>query len=472
MTRVRSYFAAAGPGQTPAGTGGDPTIGLRLALVWAIVVGSLAWLGTILIPYQSYTSAALLAGVAVVPAIGLWVVGNAGARGGGALAAMAFVVVLLSDWTFRAGSVDRGLDMQSAVKFLVWASGLALLLWRMPLVVQLVRHGPSAALLAFGVWATFTATYSVSPTYTAAAGVAFLGIWVLATTLAATTSVRLGLIAVTGALLAGMAISLVLYVVLPERVMAPTEAGTLFRLAGIYGSPNTIGRAAALALLTSLMLCYHLPRRQAILLMVVSIGLSAACLYLSGSRASSLALVLGAAVVLLQRRPLLATIFVAATVCGTLILYFMPELRLELAALISRSGRISEVTTFSGRAHIWSFVASKIADAPLIGYGFGSTRETIPEGFFTMWGWTTTSAHNLWLQVWVTTGLIGLMLVVLGQLAWLREFIMEPNPVRDGLVVFVLVIGIFEAGPMGPSVNLLTMVMAWAMALGFKRRVP
>lgn len=470
MTRIRSYLAAEGH-RLPPRAGGEATIGLRLALLWAIVVGALAWVGTILVPYQSYTSAALLVGVAVVPAVGLWLIGNAGARGGGALAAMAFLVVLVSDWTFRAGSVDRGLDVQSAIKFMVWAAGLVLLIWRMPLVVRLGSHWPSAALLAFGVWATFTATYSVSPTYTAAAGLAFLGIWVLATTLAVSTSVKLGLVAITGALLAGMAISLLLYVAVPERVMAPTEAGTLFRLAGIYGSPNTIGRAAALALLTSLMLCYHLPRRQAVLLMAISIALSAACLYLSGSRASSLALVLGAAVVLLQKRPLLASLFVVATVCGALVLYFLPELRLELAALISRSGRISEVTTFSGRAHIWDFVIDKISDAPLIGYGFGSTRETIPEGFFTMWGWTTTSAHNLWLQVWVTTGLVGLVLVVTGQLAWLREFILQPNPVRDGLVVFVLVIGIFEAGPMGPSVNLLTMVMVWAMALGFKQRV-
>jgi exopolysaccharide production protein ExoQ len=470
MTRLKTYYVPVGFRQAQA-RAGDASIGLRLALLWLVAVGLLAWLGTVLVPYQSYTSAALLAGVAIVPAIGLWVIGNAGAHGGGALAAMAFVVVLLSDWTLRGG-VDRGLDMQSAAKFSIWASGLVLLLWRFPLVLQMGRHLPSISLLAFGVWAVFTATYSVTPLYSAAAGLAFLGLWVIATTLAVSTTQRLGLLVITLALLTGMAISLVLYFAVPDSVIVPTEGGTVLRFSGIFGSPNGTGRAAALALLTSLMLCYLLPRRQAVLLMAVVLTLSAACLYLSGSRASSLALVLGATVVLLHRRPWLSAIVVVGTGCAALVLFFMPDLRLELAAMISRTGSISEVTTFTGRTQIWAFVMQKIADAPLIGYGFASTREVITTGYFTMWGWTTTSAHNLWLQVWITTGLIGLVLIVISQLAWLREFVRQPDPVRDGLVVFVLTIGIFEAGPMGPSVNLLTMVMLWAMALGFRPRSP
>lgn len=468
MSRLGTYLVPVGFRDARA-RAGDASIGLRLALLWLLVVGVLAWVGTILVPYQSYTSAGLLVAVAVLPAVGIWVVANAGARGGGALAAMAFVVVLLSDWTLRGG-VDRGLDLQSAVKFSIWASGLALLLWRLPLVAQMGRHLPSISLFAFGTWAVFTATYSVSPMYTAAAGLAFIGLWVTATTLAVTTTERWGLLVITAALLTGMAISLLLYAAFPERVMVPTEGGTVMRLAGIFGSPNNIGRAAALALLTSLMLCYMLPRGRAALLMITALALSAACLYLSGSRASSLALLLGATVVLLHRRPWLAATAVVAACCGALVLFFMPELRLELASMISRSGRISEVTTFTGRTQIWSFVLQKIADAPLIGYGFATTREVIPDGYFTMWGWTTTSAHNLWLQVWITTGLVGLVLIVISQLAWLREFVRQPNPVRDGLVVFLLVIGLFEAGPMGPSVNLLTMVMIWAMALGFRPR--
>lgn len=468
MTRIRSYLAAEGH-RLPPRAGGEATIGLRLALLWAIVVGALAWVGTILVPYQSYTSAALLVGVAVVPAVGLWLIGNAGARGGGALAAMAFLVVLLSDLTLRGG-VDRGIDLQSALKFGIWTSGLALVLWRLPLLVQALRHLPSASLLAFGVWAVFSATYSVSPLYTAAAGLAFIGLWVTATTLALTSSEKVGLLVITGALIAGMAISLLLYLTIPDRVMVPTEAGTVFRLAGVFGSPNTIGRAAALAMLTSLMLCYQLRRREAALLMLTTLVLSSACLYLSGSRASSFALAMGVVVVLLHRRPWLAAISVVLAICASLVLFFSPDLRLELAALISRSGRVSEVMTLTGRTQIWSYVVDKIGDAPLIGYGFATTREVIPAGYFTMWGWTTTSAHNLWLQAWITTGLIGLSLVVASQVGWAVEAIRRSNPVRDGLIVFVLVNGLFEAGPMGPSVNLLTMVMCWALALGFKPR--
>ncbi|MCB0129059.1 MAG: hypothetical protein KDE58_42625, partial [Caldilineaceae bacterium] len=244
------------------------SVGLRPALMWLVLAGSLAWLGALLVPYQSYTSAALLIAVVLLPAVAIWVVTNAGVNGGGALAAMGLLVVLLSDWTVRGGA-DRDLDLQSVTKFAIWASGVILLIWRSSIVVQTARHLPSISLLAFGVWAVFSAAYSVSPLYSAAAGVAFIGIWMISTTLAVTASERLGLLVITLALLSGMVISLLLYLAFPDRVMVPMEGGTVLRLAGIFGSPNGMGRAAALALLTSLMLCYLLPRSRAALLMLM-----------------------------------------------------------------------------------------------------------------------------------------------------------------------------------------------------------
>jgi O-antigen ligase len=288
--------------------------------------------------------------------------------------------------------------------------------------------------------------------------------WVTASVFAISTGERFGLLVITWSLLAALALSLLLYFVAPAM-----EGGTVLRLSGIFGSPNNLGRAAALAILLAIILAYYLSRWQFILIIGIVSLVSGVCLYLSGSRASTLGLVLGVAVVLMRRRPWWAIITVVLSFCGVLVLILMPELRSDLFSSISRSGRVNEVTTLTGRTEIWSWVLRKILDAPMIGYGFASTREVIPAGYIGSFGWTTTSAHNMWLQVWITTGALGLLFVVLSQVYSIGQFIVRPHLIRDGVLTFIVAIGLFEAGPFGPSVNLLTLVMFWAVALGVSR---
>ena len=113
-----------------------------------------------------------------------------------------------------------------------------------------------------------------------------------------------------------------------------------------------------------------------------------------------------------------------------------------------------------------------IGQAPWLGHGFGSTREVLPAAFQGAFGWTTTSAHNLWLQAWVTVGGIGLLLVLAAQGAWVIEALRRSHPVRDAVLALVLLVGVLEASAMGPSVNLMSFVWMWAAALGLRERQP
>lgn len=445
------------------------SLALGLAALWLIASALLGWVALLLVPNQGLMSALAIASFVLVPGVGLWIIARAGESGGVPLILMVVAVVVVSDLTARGG-IRSGFDAQSVLKFAVWASGLVLVLWRGALLKRALAHPPTAALFVFGVWATLTTTFSSIPVYTFAAGVSFLGIWVIATSFAAAVDERRGLLVISASLLFALALSLLLYLVIPDRVMTPMEGGKILRLSGLFGSPNNMGRAAALALLLTVLLWRVLNRGTAIWVTLVSLAICGSCLYLSGSRASALGLVVGVAIVFLGRRPFWTSAAAVVAICATLLYFFEPLARDAVVAAISRSGSVSEVTTFTGRTEIWSFVMSMIEKSWLLGYGFASTRDLIPAGYFGAFGWTTTSAHNLWLQVWITTGLIGLVVVVSGQLAWLREAVQRHDPIRDAVVAFVLVVGLFEASAFGPSINLLTFMLVWATALGMHRR--
>lgn len=440
---------------------------LLLAAVWVVAFGVLGWLAVLLVPNQSYFTAAAITSFILIPALVIWMVGKAGQQGGWALAVLTGLVVFVSDATLRGG-IGRGLDGQSALKFGVWAAGLLLTFWRWREVKAALSQPAPLALAVFGVWCLLTSTYSATPLYTLGASTAFLGIWVTAVCMAKVFSPQRGLAIFIVALMIAMVISLALYALAPERVMTPMDAGRILRLSGLFGSPNNLGRAAALTLLLVCLAARHLRLRFAIPLMAAALLVCGASLYLSGSRASTLGLLVGLAVLVLGRRPFMSATVLVGLACGALVFTYVPDVRELFISLISRTGRVSELTTFTGRTEIWQFVLDLIGKSPWLGYGFASTREIIPDGYAGAYGWTTTSAHNLWLQAWVTTGLIGLALLVVSMISSMFQMLTNHLPEADAVLAFVMVVGFFEASAVGPSVNLLTFVWVWSAALRAK----
>lgn len=441
------------------------TRALALGLIWLVVFGLLAWLAMMsVLAYIGYGRALMLCAVVVLPAVGLWLVARAGASGGTPLALMVIAIVVLSDTTARGYS--SGIDAQSVVKFGVWTAGLLLLFWRWPVVAAAVRHPPTAALLLLSLWAMFTTVYSATPFYTFGAGLSFVGISITAFCFAQDAPERRGLAVITGSLIAALAASLVLYAVAPDQVMTAHENGRSMRLSGVFGSPNNLGVAAALALMMTFLLCLQIGRGGALLLALLALVISGACLYLAGSRTAIFSMLAGVAVVLLSRRPFLAITTLVLLVCSALLFFLVPDARDAMLSLVTRSGSTREVTTFTGRTEIWRYVLSLIEQAPVLGYGFASTKAVIPAGFGGAYGWTTHSAHNMVLQAWVATGLIGLVLLVIAFVALIREHFIRPHPIRDAVTAFVLVQGLMESSVAGPTINMVIFIFLWAAALG------
>lgn len=444
-------------------------VALALGLAWAVAFGLLGWLATMsILAYQGYGTAIFLVAFILAPAFGLWWVARAGANGGIYFLVMVVLVVLLSDLSLRGASSN--LDGQSAAKFGLWLSGLLLVPWRIDQLREATRHLPTSALLVFGMWALLSTAYSISPLYTFAAALAFLGLWVTAVTLAKSVDPDRGLTWVTCTLSAMSAASLLMYIVAPDVAMVVYENSTTLRLGGIFGNANALGGVSALALVLMSTACYAPINRRVLWLAVLAVPVCGAALVLSQSRTAMLGLVAAITAVFIRRHPVVLLPFALVCAGAAAVVVAYPGVIDSLIALVARSGRVEQVSTFTGRTEIWAFVVSTIKKAPVLGYGFASTKELIPAGYAGPYGWTTSSAHNLWLQAWVTTGLVGLSLVLISQLASIRSMFREPLPLRDGVCVYVLFIGVFESGPLGPSVNLLTFLWIWATASSLRTR--
>ena len=450
------------PGPPRAHVGG-PEVALALGLSWAVGFSFIGWLAMMsVLPYQGYGLAAMVAAFILLPAIGLWCVAKAGSQGGGFLGLLVVVVILFSDLSLRGFSGK--LDAQSAVKFALWTSGLLLLPWQVGVIRAARTDLPTFTLLLFGLWALVTTTYSITPFYTFAAALGFLGFWVLALVFATSLDTARGLFWLTSILLAMSSASLLYYIVAPETAMVIYESATVRRLGGIYGNPNQVGETAALALLLAYLAWFHLRARASLLLLLVALPVCAACMLLSQSRTSMLGLGAAISVVLLRRYPVLLLPTISIGAAAGAVVYAYPDAIDVLIGLVARSGNVAQVTTFTGRTEIWQFVMSAIEKAPLLGYGFASTKELIPAGHSFGYGWTTNSAHNLWLQAWVTTGAVGLMVILVSQFGALKALVMKPLPIRDGVLSYVVFVGLLESGPVGPTVSVLTFLWIWATA--------
>jgi O-antigen ligase len=318
------------------------------------------------------------------------------------------------------------------------------------------------------LWCLLSSAWSVTPAYTAGAALAWLGLWTVAVALAQAFTPRQGALVLAAALALAMVISLLLYALAPAQALTPMDNGRVLRLSGLFASPNNLGRAAALLLLLAALAVPGLRRGPALALLLGAGLLGGACLLWSDNRGSMAALALAGALGLLARRPWALLALVLAAACGALMLAVAPGLAEALGTGVARSGRLEEVTTLTGRTDIWAATWRLIEQAPWLGHGFATSRELLPAAWHDGHGWTTTSAHNLWLQAALGTGAVGLALVLWAQAAWLRHALQSALPMREGVVAFVLLVGLTEAGALGPSVNLMSLVWMWAMALGLR----
>jgi O-antigen ligase len=263
--------------------------------------------------------------------------------------------------------------------------------------------------------------------------------------------------------------SLALYVLVPSQAMSTQEGGKVLRLAAPFGTPNSLGRAAALVLLLCVVAVHGNTLRWQSLWVLVMGFAALACLTLSQSRTAAVALVGAVTIMLIIERPGRLLFAAVLALCGVLLLMLVDLNLAELAAKISRSGKVADVVTLTGRTAIWTFIWGEIEKSPIFGYGYSSTRYLLPLLYRTFWGWTPAHAHNMWLQTWFVAGLIGVSLLFAVLVAQFRYWRHTRDTASLGLLVFVFVMGLTEAGHLDGAPSILTVL--WALLLVGRRQL-
>jgi exopolysaccharide production protein ExoQ len=226
--------------------------------------------------------------------------------------------------------------------------------------------------------------------------------------------------------------------------------------------PNSVGNYTGVALLCNFYLVLRAARRSWERLFWIAVGMVLLVTLLrSGSKTALGAFAIACFMYFLRsQRPRWQK--VAATV--VVLVLALVAVPLILNRVFESEGR-SRVESFSGRTELWQQTMDMIRDRPLQGYGFLSFRDYGPQPFSDI---RVVHAHDEWLNLWFTLGLVGVTLAAASYFAYFRlarraarwPVTAGPAALAISLLVFALVRGITEAAngfvfPMGMMLLLL-----------------
>ncbi len=205
--------------------------------------------------------------------------------------------------------------------------------------------------------------------------------------------------------------------------------GLTGRLTLLFFEPNQMARAAAITMVAFFALLVGeiiADRRREILLTAGAATIATlAALVLTQSRIGVVAGAVGTVVVLaahLSRRASLIVIVafgVLAGIGGVAVLSDSAGESVSQSLSRSTDQPTNELRTLNGRTVLWPEVVDVALERPSTGVGLGRDRTVVSR--FRAEGrvaWDAEHTHSLPLQVWLTTGLPGLV-AVLGALVWL-----------------------------------------------------
>lgn len=408
-------------------------------------------------------------GILVLPALigAAWVVRGVAYDSKAVIYTLVFVAVFTIDATSRLRDYnDKGIDYQVAIKLTVWVTIAIVSAVHARRWLPHMLRPTNIPLLMFLAWLFFTVTVSPIPAYTA---VTVFSIWTY-TLFCATVFARFDRVEIFAVMALAMTVlcivSIVVYFTVPELgrfiYWVDGQRYMSLRLSGIGGSANNLGRLAAFGLV--LVILYAREFRDIHRWFVPVCGtILGVCLVMTNSRGSiGMVAALWAAVYLFRWRRLHLLVFaVSILLLGALIAIPAGD---EILKMIARSGDAKEITSITGRSTIWQAIPGLVELRPWTGHGYASSIVFLPQQERAV-GFLTTHAHNLALQLLLTTGWVGLglfcltLITVGARLAYFGE--------RTGLVMlaFVILNGITEASAFSTFANICTVAFAIAVTL-------
>lgn len=330
------------------------------------------------------------------------------------------LIYLSQDVTFRASS--GGGDMQTVIKGIIAFALLAMTLAKG--LSASMRQPVLTIWLAYAAFAMASAAYSSLMILAIGSGIALLAIALASAQIATskTEALQWSWQAIYWSSLLVAAGSLILMAASPNLARDISDPAG-YRLKGITGSANALGPMMAIgAILTPVMFKLSLHRAWRWFYVLMAAAFIAA-LTLSKSRSSMSGLVAAFIVTfaVTRRQTIWATLIALLLASLSLVVVTQPKavnaVLGSITKLISRSGDVAELTSFTGRSDIWHASWGLIKAKPWIGYGLGSIRIELPRAYSDIWGNTYSTAHNFVLESLISVGAIGTSMLLLA-LIW------------------------------------------------------
>ena len=260
--------------------------------------------------------------------------------------------------------------------------------------------------------------------------------------------------------------SLVVYFVIPSFGRMHVWSGNVrvlsSRLSGLAGHPNTIGRLSCFGILIVAdqwkrlaKIWWPMPYFNLALLVLI--------LLLSNSRTSMAITVILLAIHFFARAKFLPYLlmFFALALSGIILLSPYAETVMQI---LSRSGSAEEIETGTSRTLIWAVVEMLISQKPWFGWGYGSSVFIMPQ-YERLMGHAAPHAHNIILQVWLTTGLVGVLLFLFAMASRFTIAAYHGERFAFILLLFVLLNGLTESSAFGGVANITTVALCVAAAM-------
>jgi O-antigen ligase len=392
-----------------------------------------------------------------------------GAIGGNRAATLilVFMAIFLIDIVFRVRDYqDKGVDFQVVLKLAAWGLiGLVAILnpryWLGTILVP-----SNIPWIMFLIWLLFTATLSPIPAYSAVSAFSICAYAMFCAYIFARFDHVEIIAAMVASIVVFCAISIVIYFAIPEFgryvYWLNEQRYVSGRLAGVAGSANNMGRIAAFGLLLVGLYAREFSSYSR-LLTITAVLIMSVALVMTNSRTSMamIAAILFAVYALNWRRLYIAIFGVsAALVCMALLLPAGDE----ALKLISRSGNLEEVTSMTGRTDIWYAVLKLAEEQPITGHGYASSILVLPQHEREV-GFLTSHAHNLVLQLLLTTGWVGVVLFGISVVCVALRASIFGDRVVLALLSFVFLNGVTESSGFTTLANICSLAFAMAVTL-------
>jgi O-antigen ligase len=381
--------------------------------------------------------------------------------------ALTFIAVFLIDATFRRREfADKSVDYQIMMKVGLWIAMAVVSLVHIRRWASVLVIPSNIPWILFLSWLCVTAAVSEVPAYSAMTSFSIYSFALFCAFIFHTYD-RVEVFAVmTASMVVFSVVSIIVYFVVPDLGhFIYWDNGERFlsaRLSGIAGSANNAGRLAAFGLIL-VGINFREFRKLHPLFVPVSVPVMTVTLLMTNSR-TSLAMVIAilfCVYALNWRRFYLLMLMGSLTLFLAIVLIPAGD---QIFAVISRSGNIEEVSSMTGRTNIWHAVLELSAERPWAGYGYASSIFVLPENERLV-GFSVGHAHNLILQLLLTTGWTGVILFTVAVLsvglraAYTRDWMVL------ALLAVVILNGVTEASGFTTLANILSLAFTIAITL-------